>query len=101
MLKTIAKLLIATLLTLSLIASNVLAFHKVNSLPMTKSTEWNGDNETRKDYEFDNNKLQEWLDENIKSVGRIQTVEQFKGGQSNPTYKITTENKKLVNTNDK
>ena len=58
MLKNIAKLLIASLLTLSLITTNVLSFHKVNSLPMIKSTEWNGvDKITRKDYELDNNKL--------------------------------------------
>ena len=57
MLKNIAKLLIASLLTLSLITTNVLSFHKVNSLPMIKSTDWNGDKITRKDYELDNNKL--------------------------------------------
>ena len=41
-----------------------------------------GTKEVSENLKFDNNKLQEWLDENIKSVGKIQTVEQFKGGQS-------------------
>ena len=41
-------------------------------------------------------KLQPWIDENVPNAGKIQTVEQFKGGQSNPTYKIVTHNKSLV-----
>ncbi len=41
-------------------------------------------------------KLQPWIDENVPNAGKIQTVEQFKGGQSNPTYKIVTDNKSLV-----
>jgi len=45
---------------------------------------------------FDQGKLQEWIDSNAQSVGKIINIEQFKGGQSNPTYKLSTENKNFV-----
>ena len=38
-------------------------------------------------------KLQPWIDEFVLNAGAIESVEQFKGGQSNPTYKIITKNK--------
>ena len=41
-------------------------------------------------------KLQPWIDEFVPQAGRINSIEQFKGGQSNPTYKIITESKSLV-----
>ena len=41
-------------------------------------------------------KLQPWIDEFIPEAGKIKSIEQFKGGQSNPTYKITTDSKSLV-----
>mgnify|MGYP001474317168 FL=1 len=41
-------------------------------------------------------KLQPWIDEFIPQAGKIKAIEQFKGGQSNPTYKIITETKNLV-----
>ena len=41
-------------------------------------------------------KLQPWVDEFVPNAGAIESVEQFKGGQSNPTYKIITKNKNLV-----
>ena len=41
-------------------------------------------------------KLQPWIDEFVPGAGKIKTIEQFKGGQSNPTYKITTDSKSLV-----
>ena len=40
--------------------------------------------------------LQPWIDEFVPGAGKINSVEQFKGGQSNPTYKIVTESKSLV-----
>ena len=40
--------------------------------------------------------LQPWIDEFVPQAGKINTIEQFKGGQSNPTYKIITESKSLV-----
>ena len=41
-------------------------------------------------------KLQPWIDANVPNAGRIKSIEQFKGGQSNPTYKIITDTKDLV-----
>ena len=41
-------------------------------------------------------KLQPWIDEFVPEARKIKTIEQFKGGQSNPTYKITTDSKSLV-----
>ena len=40
--------------------------------------------------------LQPWIDEYVPNAGEIKAIEQFKGGQSNPTYKIITESKNLV-----
>ena len=40
--------------------------------------------------------LQPWIDEYVPNAGNIKAIEQFKGGQSNPTYKIITESKNLV-----
>ena len=40
--------------------------------------------------------LQPWIDEYVPNTGKIKAIEQFKGGQSNPTYKIITESKNLV-----
>ena len=41
-------------------------------------------------------KLQPWIDEFVPGSGKINSIEQFKGGQSNPTYKIITKSKNLV-----
>ena len=40
--------------------------------------------------------LQPWIDAYIPNAGKINAIEQFKGGQSNPTYKIITDKKNLV-----
>tara|TARA_B100001029_G_scaffold179491_1_gene189223 strand:- start:388 stop:1443 length:1056 start_codon:yes stop_codon:yes gene_type:complete len=45
---------------------------------------------------FKSSKLQPWIDEYVLNAGKINTIEQFKGGQSNPTYKVITDNKNLV-----
>jgi aminoglycoside phosphotransferase (APT) family kinase protein len=41
-------------------------------------------------YRFDELRLVEWMAANIEEFRGPLTVEQFKGGQSNPTYKLTT-----------
>ena len=58
--------------------------------------EFTGTKEVSENLKFDQNRLQQWMDANIQSSGKISQIEQFNGGQSNPTYKITTDNKKLV-----
>ena len=45
---------------------------------------------------FPSSKLQPWIDEYVPNAGKIIKIEQFKGGQSNPTYKVITQNKNLV-----
>ena len=45
---------------------------------------------------IDSSNLQPWIDEYVPNAGKIKAIEQFKGGQSNPTYKIITESKNLV-----
>ncbi|MDC0578857.1 hypothetical protein OAO38_04265 [Candidatus Pelagibacter ubique] len=51
MLKSIAKLLLASLLSLIFITSNTLAFHKENGLTKTVETKWNGDPKNAKTFE--------------------------------------------------
>ena len=50
MLKTTAKLLLAFLLSLLLLSSNTLAFHK-NGKSTSKKTDWIGDQKEKKNYE--------------------------------------------------
>ena len=45
---------------------------------------------------IDSVNLQPWINEYVPNAGKIKAIEQFKGGQSNPTYKIITESKSLV-----
>ena len=51
MFKSIAKLLLASLLSLIFITSNTLAFHKENGLTKTVETKWNGDPKDKKTFE--------------------------------------------------
>ena len=57
---------------------------------------FSGTREVDEKLKISSSKLQPWIDENVPNAGKIQTIEQFKGGQSNPTYKIVTDNKSLV-----
>ena len=40
--------------------------------------------------------LKTYFSENLKEFGNINSVVQFKGGQSNPTYKVSTQKRELV-----
>ena len=51
MFKSIAKLLLASLLSLIFITSNTLSFHKENGLTKTVETKWNGDPKDKKTFE--------------------------------------------------
>ena len=51
---------------------------------------FSGTKEVAENLKFNESGLQEWFRENISSAGKILKIAQFKGGQSNPTYKITT-----------
>ena len=45
---------------------------------------------------FNLESLKTYFSENLKEFGNINSVVQFKGGQSNPTYKVSTQKKELV-----
>ena len=51
---------------------------------------YTGTKEVSENLKFDSNLLQEWINDNVVNSGDIEKIEQFKGGQSNPTYKILT-----------
>ncbi|WP_257554995.1 phosphotransferase family protein [Sphingobium sp. CFD-2] len=50
----------------------------------------------RPGYELDLGALDAWMRANVADYGGPLTVEQFKGGQSNPTYKLITPGKSYV-----
>ena len=49
---------------------------------------FSGTKEVAENLKIEISKLQPWIDANVQGAGAIKTIEQFKGGQSNPTYKI-------------
>ncbi|MEM9173554.1 MAG: phosphotransferase, partial [Pseudomonadota bacterium] len=49
-----------------------------------------GTRAVRDAHRFDEAKLLEYLQDSIEGFGPSMSVEQFKGGQSNPTYKLVT-----------
>jgi len=57
---------------------------------------FSGTKEVAEHLTIEASKLQPWIDEFVPGAGKIKSIEQFKGGQSNPTYKIITETKNLV-----
>ena len=57
---------------------------------------YSGTKEVDESLQIDAAKLQPWIDAYIPYAGKITAIEQFKGGQSNPTYKIITDKKNLV-----
>lgn len=55
-----------------------------------------GTSEVREGFGFDESKLEAWMQANVESFKGPMTVEQFKGGQSNPTYKLVTPSRNYV-----
>jgi aminoglycoside phosphotransferase (APT) family kinase protein len=55
-----------------------------------------GTTSVRPGYEFDHDALSEWMCANVEGFAGPLTVEQFKGGQSNPTYKLVTPGRSYV-----
>ena len=56
----------------------------------TAAEENQGTTHVRAGYGFDEAALLRWMQANIKGFAGPMAVEQFKGGQSNPTYKLVT-----------
>ena len=48
---------------------------------------YSGTKEVDESLKIDAANLQPWIDAYIPNAGKINAIEQFKGGQSNPTYK--------------
>jgi aminoglycoside phosphotransferase (APT) family kinase protein len=55
-----------------------------------------GTTPVREGYAFDEAALAEWMARNVEGFAGPLTVEQFKGGQSNPTYKLITPGRSYV-----
>jgi aminoglycoside phosphotransferase (APT) family kinase protein len=55
-----------------------------------------GTTPVREGYAFDEASLARWMSSNIESFAGPLAVEQFKGGQSNPTYKLVTPGRSYV-----
>lgn len=55
-----------------------------------------GTTAVREGYRFDEAALARWMAENVAGYEGPLTVEQFKGGQSNPTYKLVTPKRSYV-----
>lgn len=49
-----------------------------------------GTTAVREAHRFDEQRLAQWLEQNVEGYAGPLSVEQFKGGQSNPTYKLVT-----------
>uniref|UniRef100_A0A2A4Z6E7 Phosphotransferase family protein n=1 Tax=OCS116 cluster bacterium TaxID=2030921 RepID=A0A2A4Z6E7_9PROT len=47
-------------------------------------------------YDFDLSTLEAYLNDNIADFGKLQSMDKFSDGQSNPTYKLQTDNKAYV-----
>src|SRR5688572_16585035 len=63
---------------------------------MDRSAENSGTVKVRSAHRFDEARLEAWMRENIAGFSGPLTVEQFKGGQSNPTYKLITPTRNYV-----
>lgn len=55
-----------------------------------------GTSEVRASFRFDEARLADWMRHNVEGFSGPLKVEQFKGGQSNPTYKLITPDKSYV-----
>lgn len=55
-----------------------------------------GTTAVRRGYEIDVDNLAKWMTDNVAGFAGPLSVEQFRGGQSNPTYKLTTPRKNYV-----
>src|ERR1700733_12261994 len=61
-----------------------------------RQEKFSGTKEVVEAYRFDVKKLEDYLASKIEGFQTPLTVQQFKGGQSNPTYQLITPNRKYV-----
>jgi len=62
----------------------------------TRQEQFSGTDAVRDAHRFDEAKLAAWMEANVAGYKGPLVVEQFKGGQSNPTYKLLTPNQNYV-----
>ncbi len=55
-----------------------------------------GTTSVRREFRFDERALERWMTANVSGFAGPLAVEQFNGGQSNPTYKLITQNECYV-----
>ena len=58
--------------------------------------QFSGTKEVAENLAFSLDALNQYLQKKLPNIGKIISYKQFKGGQSNPTYQLITENKKYV-----
>ncbi|PWG03473.1 phosphotransferase [Sphingosinicella humi] len=63
---------------------------------MDRSAQNSGTTEVREAHRFDIGRLERWLEREVPGFAGPLSVEQFKGGQSNPTYKLVTPTRAYV-----
>ena len=63
---------------------------------MDRSAQNRGTGEVREGHRFDSARLDVWMRANVEDYSGPLAVEQFKGGQSNPTYKLVTPGRAYV-----
>ncbi len=63
---------------------------------MDRSAQNSGTSEVRAAHRFDEAALEHWLEREVEGYAGPLRVEQFKGGQSNPTYKLVTPSRSYV-----
>ncbi|PZN93167.1 MAG: phosphotransferase family protein [Alphaproteobacteria bacterium] len=61
-----------------------------------RQQQFSGTGDVRAGQEIDPARLDAWMRENVEGYAGPLTIEQFKGGQSNPTYKLLTPNQNYV-----
>jgi aminoglycoside phosphotransferase (APT) family kinase protein len=63
---------------------------------MSRSSDNQGTREVREAHRFDVGALEAWMERQVDGFAGPLSVEQFKGGQSNPTYKLMTPGRSYV-----
>ena len=63
---------------------------------MSLSEEFTGTMPVREQHRFDSAALALWMKEHVENFAGPIDIEQFKGGQSNPTYRVTTPRRRYV-----
>ena len=65
-------------------------------MAVDRAAEFTGTQEVREQHRFEVGRLQEYMQENVEGFTGTLNVEQFKGGQSNPTFRLEAGGKSYV-----